>query len=175
MVSSTQSPMQRGQQWIEQLLTLLRIESSVTTQEQEDSFWLTIDEKNLTPEQIEILTGPNGQVLDAIQYLLNTTLNIAQPTDVQASYTIELNQYRVRREEVLREMVAKAVETVQESGEAYEMKGLSSAERGRFITYSRTMRIWNPSVGDKNRTADWWCISAKRCKELNGDRPKHTH
>jgi spoIIIJ-associated protein len=121
--------MQRGQQWIEQLLTLLRIESSVTTQEQEDSFWLTIDEKNLTPEQIEILTGPNGQVLDAIQYLLNTTLNIAQPTDVQASYTIELNQYRVRREAVLREMVAKAVETVQETGEAYEMKGLSSAER----------------------------------------------
>ncbi|WP_254564453.1 R3H domain-containing nucleic acid-binding protein [Oscillatoria sp. HE19RPO] len=129
MVSSTQSPMQRGQQWIEQLLTLLRIESSVTTQEQADSFWLTIDEKNLTPEQIEILTGPNGQVLDAIQYLLNTTLNIAQPTDVQASYTIELNQYRVRREEVLREMVAKAVQTVQETGEAYEMKGLSSAER----------------------------------------------
>ncbi len=129
MVSPTQSPMQRGQQWIEQLLTLLRIESSVTTQEQEDSFWLTIDEKNLTPEQIEILTGPNGQVLDAIQYLLNTTLNIAQPTEVQASYTIELNQYRVRREEVLREMVAKAVQTVQETGEAYEMKGLSSAER----------------------------------------------
>lgn len=129
MVSSTQSPMQRGQQWIEQLLTLLRIETSVTTQEQEDSFWLTIDEKNLTPEQIEILTGPNGQVLDAIQYLLNTTLNIAQPTDVQASYTIELNQYRVRREAVLREMVAKAVQTVQETGEAYEMKGLSSAER----------------------------------------------
>jgi spoIIIJ-associated protein len=121
--------MQRGQQWIEQLLTLLRIESSVTTQEQEDSFWLTIDEKNLTPEQIEILTGPNGQVLDAIQYLLNTTLNIAQPTEVQASYTIELNQYRVRREEVLREMVAKAVQTVQETGEAFEMKGLSSAER----------------------------------------------
>jgi spoIIIJ-associated protein len=121
--------MQRGQQWIEQLLTLLRIETSVTTQEQEDSFWLTIDEKNLTPEQIEILTGPNGQVLDAIQYLLNTTLNIAQPTDVQASYTIELNQYRVRREAVLREMVAKAVQTVQETGEAYEMKGLSSAER----------------------------------------------
>lgn len=129
MVSQTQSPMQRGQQWIEQLLKLLRIESSVTTQEQEDSFWLIVDEKNLTPEQIEILTGPNGQVLDAIQYLANTTLNIAQPTDVQASYTIELNQYRVRREEVLREMVAKAVQTVQESGEAYEMKGLSSAER----------------------------------------------
>ncbi|MCT7974217.1 protein jag [Laspinema olomoucense] len=129
MVSPTQSPMQRGQQWIEQLLKLLRIDSSVTTQEQEDSFWLTIDEKNLTPEQIEILTGPNGQVLDAIQYLANTTLNIAQPTDVQASYTIELNQYRVRREEVLREMVAKAVQTVQETGEAYEMKGLSSAER----------------------------------------------
>lgn len=129
MVSPTQSPMQRGQQWIEQLLTLLRIESSVTTQEQEDSFWLTIDEKNLTSEQIEILTGPNGQVLDAIQYLLNTTLNIAQPTEVQASYTIELNQYRVRREEVLREMVAQAVQTVQETGEASEIKGLSSAER----------------------------------------------
>ncbi|MGL5192358.1 MAG: protein jag [Chroococcales cyanobacterium] len=129
MVSPTQSPMQRGQQWIEQLLTLLRIESAVTTQEQEDSFWLTIDEKNLTPEQIEILTGPNGQVLDAIQYLLNTTLNIAQPTEVQASYTIELNQYRVRREEVLREMVAQTVQTVQETGEASEMKGLSSAER----------------------------------------------
>jgi spoIIIJ-associated protein len=135
MVSPTQSPMQRGQQWIEQLLKLLRIESSVTTQEQEDSFWLTIDEKNLTPEQIEILTGPDGQVLDAIQYLANTTLNIAQPTDIQASYTIELNQYRVRRQEVLREIVAQAVQTVQETGEEYEIKALSSAERRQIHTF----------------------------------------
>ncbi|WP_156823794.1 hypothetical protein [Oscillatoria acuminata] len=28
---------------------------------------------------------------------------------------------------------------------------------------------------DKNRTADWWCIGAKRRKELSGDRPPHTH
>ncbi len=135
MVSSTHSPMQRGQQWIEQLLKLLRIESSVTTEEQDDSFWLTIDEKNLTPEQIEILTGPDGEVLDAIQYLANTTLNIAQPTDVQASYTIELNHYRVRRQEVLREMVEKAVQAVRDSGEEHEMTALSSAERRQVHTF----------------------------------------
>jgi len=46
--------------------------------QESDSYWLTIDETNLTPEQIHVLIGSEGHVLDAIQYLANATLNLNQ-------------------------------------------------------------------------------------------------
>ena len=55
------SQMQRGQQWLEELLQLSAIPSRVIGQKQEDCYWMTIDESNLTPEEIAILVGPNGK------------------------------------------------------------------------------------------------------------------
>lgn len=134
MGSLNESPMERGQQWLEQLLKLSQLTGQVKTEQQEDCFWLTIDEQNLTPEQIEILIGPDGTVLDAIQYLANSVLNMGQPSDRQASYTIELNGYRVRRQEQLKEMAEEAARSVRETGVEFEMKSLSSAERRQVHT-----------------------------------------
>lgn len=138
--------MQRGQQWLKLLLQLTGVSADVKADlettpgessnfEQPDSYWLTIDETNLTPEQIQVLIGTDGHVLDAIQYLANATLNLSQTQDEQASYTVELNGYRVRRQAEIQAIAEAAAEQVRASGEEVEIKSLSSAERRQVHTF----------------------------------------
>ncbi|MFN6564507.1 MAG: protein jag [Nostoc sp. ChiSLP01] len=139
-------PMQRGQQWLKTLLELSGISTEIhgnleAAQPQDedlsesDSYWLTIDETNLTPEQIQVLIGPDGSVLDAIQYLANSVLNLSQSQEGQASYTIELNGYRVKRQAEIRALAEAAADEVRFSGREVEIKSLSSAERRQVHTF----------------------------------------
>ncbi len=139
-------PMQRGQQWLKTLLHITGVNAEITsgietTQGQDgefqelDNYWLTIDESNLTPEQIRILIGTDGSVLDAIQYLANSVLNLNQSEDQQASYTIELNGYRVKRQAEIRALASSAAEEARATGREVEIKSLSSAERRQIHTF----------------------------------------
>lgn len=136
--------MQRGQQWLEKLLQLAGIVTDVKVSEvstegsdraESDSYWLTIDRTNLTPTQIQVLIGPEGTVLDAIQYLANASLNLSQDPEQQASYTVELNGYRIQRQAQIRELAENAAQIVRASGNEVEIKSLSSAERRQVHTF----------------------------------------
>jgi len=142
----TDSRMQRGQQWLTTLLQLTGVSVDVegeleTTAPQDresqepESFWLTIDETDLTPEQIQVFIGSDGSVLDAIQYLANSILNLNQSQEDQASYTVELNGYRVKRQAEIRDMAEAAAKLVRSSGQEVEIKSLSSAERRQVHTF----------------------------------------
>lgn len=122
-------PNERSQQWLTQLLQLAAVPAQVEVEEKSDCYWLTIDRTNLTPEQIDILIGPNGSTIDSIQYLANTILNLGQSPDGQAAYTIELDNYRSRRQEQLQAIAQDAVDRVRQTSEEYEIASLSSAER----------------------------------------------
>jgi spoIIIJ-associated protein len=129
------SQMQRGQQWLEEFLKLSAIPSKVVCEQQEDCYWMTIDESNLTREQVAILVGPNGNVIDAIQYLCNTVQNIGQEVEQSIPYTIELNGYRIRRQEELRSMAEYAADQARSTGVEIELKSLSSAERRQVHSF----------------------------------------
>ncbi|NJN87021.1 MAG: RNA-binding protein [Leptolyngbyaceae cyanobacterium SL_7_1] len=130
---------QRGQQWLEQFFSFatlpVQIYADGAKAASDDSYWLTIDSTNLTAEQIAILTGENGSVLDSIQYIINATLNIGQPPDQQHAYTIELNGYRVQRQQELLAMAEQAAQQVRTTGEESELTSLSSAERRQIHTF----------------------------------------
>ncbi|MEM7727273.1 MAG: R3H domain-containing nucleic acid-binding protein [Cyanobacteria bacterium P01_A01_bin.45] len=136
----------RGKEWLEELLNLTGTSTEVIAQEDKnvierngyssiDSYWLTIDETKLTAEEIEIYIGTDGKVLDAIQYLVNSTLNINQSIEEQASYTVELNGYRTSRQEQIVSVAEDAAERVRSTGEEIEIRSLSSAERRQIHTY----------------------------------------
>jgi spoIIIJ-associated protein len=129
----TEQHQQAGVAWLEQLLAHQALPIDVTaamvTDEAGDSCWLTLDDSQLTPEQVTTLQGDRGAVLDAMQYLANTLLNLGRSPDEQQAYTIELAGYRAARQEALKAMAAEAAEAVQATGEEYEMAALSSAER----------------------------------------------
>jgi spoIIIJ-associated protein len=137
-----QDKIQQGKQWLEEMLKLAGLPATVQVEQThaltEGSCWLTIDHSSFTPEQTQVLTGPEGTVLDAVQYLANTILNIGRAEDAQTAYTIELAGYRVQRQAELQALAEAAASHVHETGEAYEMAALSAAERRQVHTYLKS-------------------------------------
>lgn len=148
----TDTRIQRGQKWLEELLKLIKVPAMVKAQkaeaqvelaepeepeepEEPASYWLTIDETNLSRSQIQVLIGNEGATLDAIQYLVNAILNMGKEHDEQAAYTVELDGYRVRRQAELLALAEYAIEQVRTNGQEFEMKSLSAAERRQIHTF----------------------------------------
>lgn len=133
---------QQGQRWLEEMLQLAGLPAQVAADsaqsEQDGSCWLSIDHAEFSPEQTQVLIGADGEVLDAIQYLANTILNIGRAEGTQTAYTIELAGYRVQRQKELQQLAEAAVQQVRDTGEEYEMAALSSAERRQVHTYLKT-------------------------------------
>jgi spoIIIJ-associated protein len=131
--------LERGQQWLEQLLNLSGITATVDTQQPPDSqppnFWLTIDRSSIAPTQVENLIGTSGATIDAIQYLANASLNIDRAEDLHASYTIELDGYRQRRATELKAIADEAAARVRETGAEVVLQPMSSAERRQVHTF----------------------------------------
>ncbi|MEB3280756.1 MAG: R3H domain-containing nucleic acid-binding protein [Lyngbya sp.] len=121
--------MEQGKEWLEELLEVGALSSAVQVSQEEDSCWLTIDEINLSPQQISALTGPGGEVLDALQYLINTVVNLGREEEEKAAYTVELNGYRERRYQELSALAENAAKQVRQTGVELEIKSLSSVER----------------------------------------------
>jgi spoIIIJ-associated protein len=115
--------------WLEQLLKLANLPTTVTPVQEQESCWLTINAENYTPEQVTALTGTSGEGLDGLQYLINTLQNIGKEDDQKTAYTVELNGYRARRYRELQALAENAANQVRQTGVELEIKSLSSVER----------------------------------------------
>jgi spoIIIJ-associated protein len=124
---------QRGQQWLETLLPLAGFDASVGTEqpqlEAEFGHWLTIQASDLTEEQVDRLLASGAATLDAIQYLINATLNIGQSRDQQVVYTVELADHRLNRYRELRSLAEQAATQVRQSQTEFVTPAMSAAER----------------------------------------------
>lgn len=129
---------QRGQLWLEELLKHAGLSAQVLAEGAEShddgSCWLSIDATSLNPEQIQALIGEQGSVLDSVQYLANTILNIGKDAGDQQAYTVELDGYRLQRQAELQQIAEKAANQAIETGEEVEIPALSSAERRQLHT-----------------------------------------
>ncbi len=129
---------QRGQQWLEEVLQYAAIQTSVRSEKSpefwEDSCWLVIDETPLPPEQIQALMGSKGDVLDSLQYLANTILNLGRESEQQGAFTVDLAGYRLRRYAELQAIAERAAIAARETGAEVELKALSAAERRQVHT-----------------------------------------
>ncbi|NMF85535.1 R3H domain-containing nucleic acid-binding protein [Nodosilinea sp. P-1105] len=139
-----------GVEWLTSLLTMQGVTTTVKASFQDDeagsSCWLTIDHAPLSPEQVQALIGDGGRVLDSIQYLANTTLNLGKSDTEQQAFTIELDGYRARRLEELKALAEEAANQVLANGEAYEIQGLSSAERRQvhhFLSHQESLTTFS--------------------------------
>ena len=130
-----ESQIQFGKQWLEQLLDFMGLAANVTTEGFEtvtndsNSSWLNIDSSGFTPEQRQQLIGNKGESIDAIQYLANTIINLHAAPEAQNSFVVELDGYRVQRNQELAALTQEAMDRVRETGQELEIRGLSSAER----------------------------------------------
>lgn len=127
----------RGQEWLETFFRLSALPGTVSVEQpqyHDDSCWLTIDASSLTAEQQSLLLGADGIILDSLQYLINTAMNVGVSREEQQAYTVELNGYRLKRQAELQSMAEQAVGQVRSTGREYEFPPLSSAERRQLHT-----------------------------------------
>ncbi|MEL6929177.1 MAG: R3H domain-containing nucleic acid-binding protein [Cyanobacteria bacterium J06600_6] len=124
-----------GKEWLEQLLTLMGVTAKVETEgfatvdADSSSSWLSISAAGLSEAQKQQLIGNKGESIDALQYLTNTVLNLGAEPEQQNSFVVELDGYRVQRNQELTTLTQEAIAQVQSTGEEVEIPGLSSAER----------------------------------------------
>lgn len=131
---------QQGQAWLEELLQLIALPASVSTEvipeaEGHDGFWLKINHEDLSEAQIERLIGDRGAVIDALQYLTNITLNHDLPKEDQHPFTVDIGNYRQQRLDELKAIATEVANRVQETGEEEAIENLSSAERRQMHTF----------------------------------------
>ena len=129
-----ESQLSLGKKWLEQLLAHMGVDALVDlegfeTTTDSNSAWLNISDRNLTEVQRQQLIGSKGESIDAIQYLVNTVLNLGVDQEAKNSFVVELAGYRVERNRELETWTQEAIAKVQSTGEAMEISGLSSAER----------------------------------------------
>ncbi|NJN48762.1 MAG: RNA-binding protein [Alkalinema sp. RL_2_19] len=123
----------RGKQWLEQLLAVSGLAVAVTAEVRESlcehSCWLEIDPTSLSEAQRVALIGESGQVIDALQYLANVTLNWDAPESEKGAYTVDLSGYREARHQILEGFANEAIAALKAGEPEAAISGLSSAER----------------------------------------------
>jgi spoIIIJ-associated protein len=124
-----------SKQWLEKLLLLMGISATIETEgfpkieSDEDSCWLNIKLAEDNEQLVDRLIGDRGESIDAIQYLVNTSLNLSLEPELQGSFTVEMAGYRVKRYQELVDIVRETADKVRATGQEIELSGLSSAER----------------------------------------------
>lgn len=132
---------ERGREWLETVLALMEMQTSVkhlateVDVEPEISYWLEIDSTQLNIDQKRALMGVKGEPLDALQYLANTLLNIGLEPEAQHAYTLELDGYRQHRQSELRQLADDVVQQVRSGSREVEIPELSAAERRQVHTF----------------------------------------
>lgn len=123
----------QGQQWLEQALVKSGFVAPISVIEppvsQLNGCWLKIHHEALTPEQRSQMLGNQGQLLNAFQYLLNSTLNLGLPKDEHLVFTLELGDFRSQRYQELVKLSESVAEKVKKTKQPYEFPALPAVER----------------------------------------------
>lgn len=82
---------------------------------------------NLEGKDLGILIGRRGETLDALQYLINLTVNKNQ--EKKKKVIIDIEGYRYRREETLKKLALKLADKVSQRGRNVILEPMNSQER----------------------------------------------
>ena len=82
---------------------------------------------HLHGKNLGILIGKHGQTLDALQYLTNLTTN--QGEDARHFIMLDVENYRHRREETLKQLAHRLANRVKQNGESVTLEPMNGYER----------------------------------------------
>jgi spoIIIJ-associated protein len=127
--------------WLETLLSHMGFSVTVLVTHNPESvpgayMLLEINPDTLRPTQIQQLLGSDGQNLDALQCLTNATMNSHLPNGAEhRQYVVDLNGYRAKREQELKQLAVEAAEYVRLHRRDYVIQHLSSSDRRQVHAY----------------------------------------
>lgn len=130
--------------FVRNVLFYMNIDSSMNVKEDEENLVISLDE-SASP-----LIGPRGQTLDALQYLLSRFMY--DEGEDRRKVTIDIDGYRDKRDDELREMAETMAKQVIESRRDQRTEPLNSSER-RIVhmVLKENSEVTTFSIGDGPR------------------------
>lgn len=141
-----ESPITIAQQYLKQILSDAQVnDAEITTQESEGS--ITI---NIMGDSVSFLIGHHGETLDALQYLVGLAAN--RKGGEYCRISLNIGNYREKREKTLSEMAKRSARQVLRSGRNYHFEPMNSYERRIIHTAIQEIQgVTSWSVGETSR------------------------
>lgn len=115
-------PTQRAGSLLKDIFKTMQLDVQMDIQEREHGVFI-----NLEGPDLGILIGRRGETLDALQYLVNLSVNKNQ--DTRRKIIIDIEGYRSRREETLQRLALKLADKARQRGRNVVLEPMSSQER----------------------------------------------
>jgi spoIIIJ-associated protein len=138
---------------LETLLQLMGFDAQVTAREPVtpgDGVGMiaaVLDVQGAPGEEMGLLIGRKGETLAALQYVLNLIVN--HQTNAHATFGIDVEGYRQRREAQLEDLARRVAERVRRSGEPMTLEPMPPAERRIVhITLADDPDVQTVSIGE---------------------------
>ena len=112
----------KGKAFLQEVLKNMGIDVVIEKVIKSDKILLHLHGKNLG-----ILIGKHGQTLDALQYLTNLTTN--QGENARYFIMLDVENYRHRREETLKQLAHRLANRVKQNGESVTLEPMNGYER----------------------------------------------
>lgn len=113
--------------YLEELLDLADLDGDIDIEVRNGRTYLSVLNEEGSSEDLEILVGRDGAVLDSLQELVR--LAVLAATDHRSRLVLDIAGHRDQRAGKLREMALKAIEEARSSGQGVHLDPLSAYER----------------------------------------------
>lgn len=132
-----------ARKFLSDVFSAMKVDVTMSLREVDSNVIIDLSEKNSA-----FLIGSHGQTLDALQYLTNLAANRASEEKVR--FILDVENYRERREEMLKKMARSAAERAVHTKQEVKMEVMSRHER-RIIhtTLQDNRRVETQSVGEE--------------------------
>ena len=116
-------PVKKGREFLEKILASMELDVRIEEEMRRNGARL-----NLFGENLGILIGKHGQTLDALQYLTNLAAN-QELADERVRIVIDIEDYRMRREDTLRRLAGRLAEKVRRTRQRVVLEPMNRHER----------------------------------------------
>jgi len=142
-----------AQDLLENLLSLMRVEAEVTVRAPEtagDGVGRTKAVLDINGDDLGILIGRRGMTMSSLQYLLN--LSVSRQFRNMAPFQVDVEGYRRRREEWLRDLAFRMAERVRSTGRSITLEPMPANERRIVhLALAKDPTVGTASIGEGER------------------------
>lgn len=121
-VTLKEGPSHKTSKLLKNIFQAMQLEVDMDIREKEQNLLV-----NLEGPDLGILIGRRGETLDALQYLVNLSVN--KNAEVRKKIIIDVEGYRNRREETLHKLALKLADKAKQRGRNVVLEPMSSQER----------------------------------------------
>ncbi|MGI6715982.1 MAG: RNA-binding cell elongation regulator Jag/EloR [Eubacteriales bacterium] len=127
------TPVDKAEEFIKNVLKNMKLEATTTTVVESDGATITVAGENMG-----LLIGRHGEVLDSIQYLATLAANKGLKNYYRI--TVDIEGYREKRREALKQLARKVAEKAVKYDRSFALEPMSAYERRIIHTEVQTIK-----------------------------------